>query len=184
MRRLSMSPRQIPEVKAWLREAAVTDLGEMAARCLEHSTAAEVQESSWTPSSNARALAGERSGPERYLKKDLRRGSSMRFPIRRVDKPWGYELIFAHTDRYVGKILHVNAGHALSLQYHEVKDETLYLADGEVELVVEEDGALVSTRPAGRRLLPHQARDEVTAWSRARTDATSSRSPPRSSTTW
>ena len=67
----------------------------------------------------------------------------MQFPIRRVDKPWGYELIFAHTDRYVGKILHVDAGHALSLQYHEVKDETLYMAEGEVELVVEENGALV-----------------------------------------
>ncbi|HEV2854215.1 MAG TPA: cupin domain-containing protein [Thermoanaerobaculia bacterium] len=73
----------------------------------------------------------------------------MRFPIRRVDKPWGYELIFAHTERYVGKILHVDAGHALSLQYHEVKDETLYLAEGEVELVVEEDGALVSTTLRG-----------------------------------
>ncbi|HXO18482.1 MAG TPA: cupin domain-containing protein [Thermoanaerobaculia bacterium] len=69
----------------------------------------------------------------------------MRVPIRRVEKPWGYELIFAHTDRYVGKILHVNAGEALSLQYHEQKDETLYLAEGEVELVVEEDGRLVST---------------------------------------
>lgn len=68
----------------------------------------------------------------------------MQFPIRRVDKPWGYELIFAHTDRYVGKILHVDAGHALSLQYHEVKDETLYMSEGEVELVVEENGALVS----------------------------------------
>ncbi|HEV7518326.1 MAG TPA: cupin [Thermoanaerobaculia bacterium] len=69
----------------------------------------------------------------------------MRLPIRRVEKPWGYELIFAHTDRYVGKILHVNSGQALSLQYHEVKDETLYLSDGEIELVVEEDGKLVST---------------------------------------
>jgi len=68
----------------------------------------------------------------------------MHFPIRRVDKPWGYELIFAHTDRYVGKILHVDAGHALSLQYHDVKDETLYMTEGEVELVVEENGALVS----------------------------------------
>jgi mannose-6-phosphate isomerase-like protein (cupin superfamily) len=67
----------------------------------------------------------------------------MRFPIRRVEKPWGYELVFAHTDRYVGKILHVNPGHALSLQYHEVKDETLYLAEGEVELQVEEEGSLV-----------------------------------------
>jgi mannose-6-phosphate isomerase len=68
----------------------------------------------------------------------------MLFPIRRVEKPWGYELIFAHTDRYVGKILHVNPGQALSLQYHEVKDETLFMAEGEVELVVEEGGELVS----------------------------------------
>jgi mannose-6-phosphate isomerase-like protein (cupin superfamily) len=68
----------------------------------------------------------------------------MNVPIRRVEKPWGYELIFAHTDRYVGKILHVNAGQALSLQYHEIKDETLFLTEGEVELVVEEDGNMIS----------------------------------------
>ena len=58
-------------------------------------------------------------------------------PIERVEKPWGYELILARTDRYVGKILHVDAGQALSLQYHEVKDETLYLYRGQFELVVE-----------------------------------------------
>jgi mannose-6-phosphate isomerase len=52
---------------------------------------------------------------------------------RRVEKPWGYELIWAHTDRYVGKILHVRAGHALSLQYHEHKDETIYLLSGELK---------------------------------------------------
>ncbi len=73
----------------------------------------------------------------------------MRVPIRKVEKPWGYELIFAHTERYVGKVLHVDAGHALSLQYHEVKDETLYLASGEVELVVEEGGNLVTTTLRG-----------------------------------
>jgi mannose-6-phosphate isomerase len=49
---------------------------------------------------------------------------------RRVDKPWGYELIWADTDLYVGKILHVEAGHALSLQYHEQKDETIHLLRG------------------------------------------------------
>jgi mannose-6-phosphate isomerase-like protein (cupin superfamily) len=65
-------------------------------------------------------------------------------PVRRVDKPWGYELVFAHTDRYVGKLLHVEAGHALSLQYHERKDETLYLAAGSLEFQVEEEGTLVS----------------------------------------
>jgi mannose-6-phosphate isomerase len=63
--------------------------------------------------------------------------------VRRVEKPWGYELIFAHTERYVGKILHVDAGHALSLQYHEKKDGPLYLAAGSVELQVQEDGAMV-----------------------------------------
>ena len=63
--------------------------------------------------------------------------------ITKVDKPWGYEIIWAHTDRYVGKILHVNAGEALSLQYHEVKDETLYLLSGTYELIVDEHGELV-----------------------------------------
>ena len=63
--------------------------------------------------------------------------------VRRVDKPWGYELILAHTERYAGKILHVDPGHALSLQYHERKEETLYLLKGSYELVVEEDGEMV-----------------------------------------
>ncbi len=62
---------------------------------------------------------------------DLPRGV---FSGRRVDKPWGYELIWGHTQAYVGKILHVEAGHALSLQYHEVKDETMYLLSGEIEI--------------------------------------------------
>ena len=63
--------------------------------------------------------------------------------VEKVDKPWGYELIYAHTDRYAGKLLHVDAGQALSLQYHEEKDETLFLLEGEYQLVVEEDGELV-----------------------------------------
>lgn len=50
-------------------------------------------------------------------------------PIR-IEKPWGHELLWARTDRYAAKILHVKAGHALSLQYHERKDETLYLLRG------------------------------------------------------
>jgi mannose-6-phosphate isomerase len=52
----------------------------------------------------------------------------------RVEKPWGYELIWARTDRYVGKILHVRAGHVLSLQYHNFKDETMYVLSGELIL--------------------------------------------------
>ncbi len=50
----------------------------------------------------------------------------------RVDKPWGHELIWAHTDRYVGKVLHVRAGHVLSCQYHERKDETMHVLSGAV----------------------------------------------------
>ena len=56
----------------------------------------------------------------------------MKTEPRKVEKPWGYELIWAETDRYVGKILHVNSGEALSLQYHEVKDETIHLLRGEM----------------------------------------------------
>lgn len=61
-------------------------------------------------------------------------------PITQIPKPWGYELIFAHTDKYVGKILHINQGHCLSLQYHEMKEETLYVVDGELKLTIEHDG--------------------------------------------
>jgi mannose-6-phosphate isomerase-like protein (cupin superfamily) len=53
-------------------------------------------------------------------------------PARWVEKPWGREEIFAETDRYVGKILEITANEALSLQYHERKEETLRVLDGEV----------------------------------------------------
>jgi mannose-6-phosphate isomerase len=53
---------------------------------------------------------------------------------RRVDKPWGHELWYAVTDRYAGKILHVTAGQRLSLQFHEVKDESNYLLSGRLRL--------------------------------------------------
>ncbi len=56
--------------------------------------------------------------------------------MRRVDKPWGHELLFAHTDRYVGKVLVIEAGRRLSLQYHEKKDEAFLVQDGQLELVL------------------------------------------------
>ena len=56
----------------------------------------------------------------------------------RVEKPWGYELVWARTSRYVGKILHVNAGEVLSLQYHNKKDETMHVLTGELILRVKE----------------------------------------------
>jgi len=61
----------------------------------------------------------------------------------RVEKPWGYELRWALTDRYAGKVLHVNGGEALSLQYHERKDEFQYIVKGKVEIELGgADGAL------------------------------------------
>jgi mannose-6-phosphate isomerase len=62
--------------------------------------------------------------------------------MRTVPKPWGREVIFAENDRYAGKLLHLSAGHSLSLQYHERKDETLYVLEGEVVLLVEEEGQM------------------------------------------
>ena len=53
---------------------------------------------------------------------------------RRVEKPWGWELIWAHTDLYVGKILFLRAGHSLSLQFHNEKDESWYVESGRGEL--------------------------------------------------
>ena len=62
----------------------------------------------------------------------------------RVEKPWGYELHWAKTDRYVGKLIHVNKGHALSLQYHNKKDETIFLWSGKLLFEIEIDGQLTS----------------------------------------
>ena len=53
----------------------------------------------------------------------------------RTDKPWGHELLWACTDRYAGKILHVKAGHRLSVQYHEHKDESSYVLRGRLKLL-------------------------------------------------
>lgn len=63
--------------------------------------------------------------------------------VTRVEKPWGYELHWAKTDRYVGKILHVKSGHALSLQYHNLKDETIYLHSGRLLFEIQEGERLV-----------------------------------------
>jgi mannose-6-phosphate isomerase-like protein (cupin superfamily) len=65
---------------------------------------------------------------------------------KRVEKPWGHELWWAQTDRYVGKLLHVKAGHRLSLQYHQRKDETIHLWSGDLELVLDEGDGLRSHR--------------------------------------
>jgi mannose-6-phosphate isomerase len=64
----------------------------------------------------------------------------------RVEKPWGHELIWAKTLRYAGKILHVEPGHVLSLQYHNTKDESIYVLTGEIILRLEQGGTLIERR--------------------------------------
>lgn len=63
-----------------------------------------------------------------------------------IDKPWGYEIIFANTPQYVGKILFVKGGHKLSLQFHRFKDETVFLKSGKITLEMHKDNAIVLTR--------------------------------------
>src|SRR5688500_6201109 len=69
-----------------------------------------------------------------------------RVEVKKVQKPWGHETIWAHTDRYVGKILHIKAGHALSVQYHNRKDETVHLLTGERIYRVQLEGELEDMR--------------------------------------
>ncbi|HCU13199.1 MAG TPA: cupin [Gemmatimonadetes bacterium] len=73
-------------------------------------------------------------------KRRAARPRSGRVGVTRVPKPWGHETIWAQSERYVGKILHINAGHELSVQYHNRKDETVYLLSGEIVYRVQREG--------------------------------------------
>ena len=76
-------------------------------------------------------------GPDRILgDQHLRLEARVRRDARHVEKPWGHELIWAETDGYVGKVLHIEEGEALSLQYHREKDETIHVLKGRLRLVV------------------------------------------------
>jgi mannose-6-phosphate isomerase len=63
--------------------------------------------------------------------------------VKRVEKPWGYELVYAATDRYCGKIIFIRGGEELSLQFHRAKDETIYVHSGRVEFEIADPGAPV-----------------------------------------
>jgi mannose-6-phosphate isomerase len=72
-----------------------------------------------------------------------------------VDKPWGHELIWAKTDRYVGKILHIKKGESLSLQYHNVKDETIMVLTGMLRFEHYADGETPQTTDLAPRIPFH-----------------------------
>lgn len=82
----------------------------------------------------------KRTAARTAAKRRAARPRSGRTPVTRVAKPWGHETIWARTERYVGKILHINAGHELSVQYHNRKDETVYLLSGEIVYRVQKEG--------------------------------------------
>lgn len=60
--------------------------------------------------------------------------------IKKIEKPWGYEIWWAVTDKYVGKLLYVKKGHSLSYQYHLIKDESMYLISGKLDVELNSDG--------------------------------------------
>lgn len=62
--------------------------------------------------------------------------------MKKIEKPWGYELLFAKTETYVGKVLFIKAPHRLSLQYHKIKDESFLLWSGKMSFIYEENGEL------------------------------------------
>ena len=76
---------------------------------------------------------------------------------RRVEKPWGHELIWAHTDRYVGKLLVIETGKRLSLQRHEIKDESIIVVSGLLRLWLEDDEGVVRTEELGPGAARHVA---------------------------
>ena len=90
-----------------------------------------------------------------------------------VTKPWGREVIYASTELYIGKIIEINTGARLSLQYHEAKDETIYVLDGRLRLVIGDSAeALENARPGRGRQRAGAYRQGAplrgAAWRRAR----------------
>jgi mannose-6-phosphate isomerase len=69
--------------------------------------------------------------------------------VKRIDKPWGYEIIFALSEKYCGKLIFVRAGEQLSLQFHRVKDETIYVHSGRVELEIGDPGGTLDAEVVG-----------------------------------
>jgi mannose-6-phosphate isomerase len=106
-----------------------------------------------------RKRTGSKAGTAAPVVREPRaKPGSGRVKVGTVSKPWGHETIWALTDRYVGKILHINAGHELSVQYHNVKDETIYLLSGQIVYRVKNDADLLEdvqlTRGESFRITP------------------------------
>jgi mannose-6-phosphate isomerase len=92
--------------------------------------------------------------------------SSYETSSRKVDKPWGWELVWAEAEQYVGKLLFIRAGESLSLQYHEVKDESWLVQEGRARLELGEVGEereVVEIAPGATYRFPPRTVHRVTA---------------------
>lgn len=81
--------------------------------------------------------------------------------VQRIEKPWGYEIWWTVTDHYVGKLIHVNPGHSLSLQYHNVKHESMYCVSGSGEISLDE--TVERLEPGKAVVIPPLMRHRLTA---------------------
>jgi mannose-6-phosphate isomerase len=90
--------------------------------------------------------------------------------VERVEKPWGYEILFARTDRYGGKVLFIRKGEQLSLQFHRVKDEVIYVHEGRIELEIGDPGGALDIEVVGPGKAFHLRPGAVHRW-RALEDA-------------
>jgi mannose-6-phosphate isomerase len=90
--------------------------------------------------------------------------------VKRVEKPWGYELIYGASDRYCGKLLFIRAGEQLSLQFHRVKDETIFVQSGRIELEIGDPGGPLDVEVVGSGRAFHLTPGTVHRW-RALEDA-------------
>ncbi len=71
------------------------------------------------------------------------------FDVERVEKPWGHEILFARSETYCGKVIFVRAGEQLSLQFHRVKDETIYVHSGRIQLEIGDPGGPLDMEVVG-----------------------------------
>jgi mannose-6-phosphate isomerase len=94
-----------------------------------------------------------------------------RVAVSRVEKPWGHELVYALTDRYCGKVLFIRKGEQLSLQFHRLKDEVIYVHEGRIEMEIGDPGGPLDSEVVGPGHAFHIAPGTVHRW-RALEDTT------------
>lgn len=92
-------------------------------------------------------------------------------PVEHVEKPWGYEIRYARTDRYGAKVLFIRKGEQLSLQFHRQKDEVIYVHQGRIELEIGDPGGALDVEVVGPGKAFHLKPGVVHRW-RALEDAT------------